>query len=82
MKEDITKSFYHNLEHRMSLKISPTPNITTIVTGHGNINTYLHKFNIIKNPGCPCNKGNQTVNHKIYSCGPYKQERNSLKTVI
>jgi hypothetical protein len=56
-----TKSFYPNIEHRMALKVSPTPNFTTIVTGHGKINSYLHKFKIIENPVCPCNKGDQTV---------------------
>jgi ribonuclease HI len=80
-KGAITKYFYPNLEHRMTLKISPTPNFTSIVTGHGNINSYLHKFNIIENPGCPCNK-DQTVDHIIYSCGLQEQERNSLKAAI
>jgi hypothetical protein len=66
----------------MTLKMSPTPNFTTIVTGHSNINSYIHKFNIKENPGCPCNKGDQTVDHIIYSCGLHEQERNSLKAAI
>jgi hypothetical protein len=77
-----TKSFYPNIEHRMTLKVSPTPNFTTTVTGHGNINSYLHKFKIIENPGCPCNKGDQTVDHIIYSCGLHEQERERLETAI
>ena len=63
-----TKSFFPNLEHRMALKISPTPNFTTITTGHGNINSYLHKFKTIGNPACLCNKGDQTADHIIYNC--------------
>ena len=66
----------------MTLKVSPTPNFTTIVTGHGNINSYLHKFKIIENPGCPCNKGDHTVDHIIYSCGLHEQERGRLKAAI
>jgi hypothetical protein len=63
----------------MTLKVSPTPNFTTLVTGHGNINSYLYKFKIAENPGCPCNKGDQTVDHIIYSCRLHKQERKRLK---
>jgi hypothetical protein len=61
----------------MTLKVIPTPNFTTIVTGHGNINSYLHKFKITENPGC--NKGDQTVDHIIYSCELHEQERKTLK---
>ena len=71
-----------NIEQRMMLKVSPTPNFTTILTGHCNINSYLHKFNIIENPMCPCNKGDQTVDHIIYSCRLHKKERNRLKAAI
>ena len=39
-----TKSFYPNIEQRTMLKVSPTLNFTTILTGHGNINSYLHKL--------------------------------------
>jgi len=77
-----TKSFYPNIEQRMMLKVRPTPNFTTILTGHGNINSYLYKFNIIENPVCPCNKGDQTVDHIIYSCGLHEKERNRLKAAI
>jgi hypothetical protein len=66
----------------MTLKDSSTPNFTTILTGHDNINSYLHKFNIIENPGCPCNKGDQTVDHIIYSCKLHEKERNRLKAAI
>ena len=68
-----------NIEHRLTLRVSPSPNFTTLLTGHGNINSYLHKFKITENPGCPCNKGNQTVDHIIYSCGLHEQERKRLK---
>ena len=66
----------------MALKINPTPNFTTIITGHGNINTYLHKFRIIGNPACPCNKGDQMVDHIIYNCLLHEQEREKLKAAI
>jgi len=64
------------------LKISPTPNFTTIVTGHGKINSYLHRFKIIENPVYPCNREDQTVDHIIYRCELHEQERNRLKADI
>jgi hypothetical protein len=67
---------------RLKLPINPTPNFTAIVTGHGNIKTYIHKYNIIENPKCSCNKGEPTVDHIIYSCNLQEQERERLKTVI
>ena len=66
----------------MKLRINPTPNFTAIVTGHGNVKTYLYKFNIIENPKYTCDKGEQTVDHIIYSCSLQEQERDRLKAVI
>jgi len=62
------KSFFPNIEDRLQLRINPTPNFIAKVTGHGNIKTYLHKLKIIENSKCPCNKGDQTMDHSIYSC--------------
>ena len=81
-KGGTTKSFYPNIELRLTLKISPTPNFTTIVTGHGKINSYLHRFKIIENPVYPCNREDQTVDHIIYRCELHEQERNRLKADI
>jgi hypothetical protein len=83
-KGGTTRSFYPNIhvEHRLTLKISPTPNFTTIVTGHRKINSYLHRFKIIEKPECPCNREDQTVDHIIYRCELHEQERNRLKADI
>jgi len=81
-KGGTTKSFYHNIEHRLTLKISPTPTFTSIVTGHEIINSYLHRFKKIDNTVCPCNREYQTVDHIIYRCVLHEQERNRLKSDI
>ena len=81
-KGGITKSFYPHIEHRLTLKISPTPNFNTIVTGHGKINSYLRRFKIIENPECPCNRQDQTVDLIIYRCVLHEQEKNILKADI
>jgi hypothetical protein len=76
-----TKSFPF-IADRLKLRINPTPNFTTLVTGHGNIKSYLHKYNIIENPKFSCNKGEQTVDHIIYNCSLHEQERERLKALI
>jgi len=78
----ITKSFFPIIVGRLKLRINPTPNFTALVTGHGNITSYLHKYNIIENLKCSCNKGEQTMDHIIYSCNLQEQERDRLKAVI
>jgi hypothetical protein len=77
-----TKSFFPIIVDRLKLRINPTSNITAIATGHGNIKTYLHKYKILENPKCSCNKGEQMVDHIIYSCNLQEQERDKLKAVI
>ena len=74
-----TKPFFPNTENRLQLRINPIPNFTAIVMGYGNLKTYLHKFETIDNPTCPCNKGDQKVDHIIYSCKLQEQERDRVK---
>lgn len=81
-KGSTTKQFFPNIEDRLRIRITPTPNFTAVITGHGNLKNYLHKFKIIDNPQCNCNKGEQTVDHIIYECELQEQERNKMKTVI
>jgi hypothetical protein len=64
-KEAITNSFFPKKTDRLKLKINVTPNFTAIVTGHGNIKTYLSKYKIIESPMCSCEEGVQTVDHII-----------------
>jgi hypothetical protein len=64
----------------VNLKLSP--NVTTIMTGHGNIRSYLHRIKIIGSPECPCNHGIQTVEHLIFQCKRLKKERAILKSSV
>ena len=55
MKGVITKEFFPSVERRLTVILNLTPKVTTIMTGHGNIRSYLHRLKIIGNPECPCN---------------------------
>ena len=53
-----------------------------MVTGHGNIKSYLYKYKIIDSPMCPCKIGKQTTDHILYDCEIVNQERDKLKAEI
>jgi len=53
-----------------------------MVTGHGNIKSYLYKYKIIVSPMCPCEIGEQTTDHILYDCELVKQETDKLKAGI
>jgi hypothetical protein len=62
----------------LTTNIKLISNITAIVTVHGKTKAYLQRFKIIKSPECPCNGGNQTVDHLIYDCTKLQSEREKL----
>jgi len=53
-----------------------------MVTGHGNIKSYLYKYKILDSPMCPCKLGEQTTDHILYDCDLVKRERDKLKAEI
>jgi hypothetical protein len=81
-KGAITKSFFPKIAERLKLKVKVTANFTTIVTGHGNIKSYLRKYKILDSPMCSCKSGEQTVDHIIFECKLLQQERERLKSTV
>jgi hypothetical protein len=60
------------------MKIKITPIFTTMITGHGNLKSYLHRFKIIESPACLCGKAEQTIEHLIFGCELLRKERDKL----
>jgi len=52
-----TTLFVIDIEGRIKMKLNHTGNLTTILTGHGNIKAYLNRFQISDDSMCPCGKG-------------------------
>jgi hypothetical protein len=73
-----TKQFFPIIKDRLTTKINLTPNFTATVTAHGKTKAYLHRFKIIDSPECPCDGGNQTVDHILYGCIKLQREREQL----
>jgi len=52
-----TKLYFSKVADRLKLEINVSPNLTMMVTGHGNIKLYLYKYKIIDSSICPCKTG-------------------------
>jgi len=63
-------------------KIPVFPEFTTMVTGHGKLRSYLHRFRLTDNPICPCKEEEdgeeQTTDHLIFQCEKLRNQRNEM----
>jgi len=53
-----------------------------MVTGHGNIRSYLHRIKIIETPIYPCDTTDQTMDHLLSECELLNRERDNLKSAV
>jgi hypothetical protein len=81
-KGKITKEYFPVVAFTLNMKINITQNFTTMVTRHGNIRSYLHRFKIIDTPMCPCGTSDQTADHLLFECELLKKERDNLRHAI
>jgi hypothetical protein len=81
-KGKITKQYFPIVADRLNIKINITHNFTFIVTGHGNIISYLHRFKILETPTSPCGTEKQTIDHLLYECKLLNKERDSLISAV
>ena len=70
------ESFFPISEQQATAKFPIFPELTTILTGHGKISSYLYRFGLIDNPMCPCEEEEQTVDHLIFKCKKLSNKRN------
>ena len=81
-KAAITKEFFPNVRDRLKMNICINPNFTAMVTGHGRTRAYLHRFRLIDNATCPCDKEDQTVDHLINQCTLLHTNREILRRTV
>ncbi|KAJ4431791.1 hypothetical protein ANN_20396 [Periplaneta americana] len=77
-----TRRYFPQVSQRLALHIPVSAGLTTMLTGHGRINAYYHRFRIIQDPTCSCNNGEETVDHILLECTKYNKPRNKLKMII
>jgi hypothetical protein len=81
-KGKITKDMFPIVAERLKIKITPTHKLTTMLTGHGNVNAYLHRFKISNSPTCPCGDTDQTIDHLLYECDLLTTQTHILRSRI
>ena len=81
-KGKITKEYFPLVADRLNTRINITHNFTSMVTGHGNIRSYLHQFKITDTTTCPCGTKDQTIDHLLYECELLNKEKDSLKSSV
>jgi hypothetical protein len=54
-------------------------NLSAIVTGHGKLRSYFHRFKIIDDPTCLCKKSSQTTDHLLWECELLRKQRQVLR---
>ena len=77
-----TKQYFPIITERLKIQINLTSELTTMLTGHGKLRAYYHRFNIIDDPTCICGGGSQTAHHLLYDCQLYSKERMQLRDII
>jgi len=75
--------FFQSVRNRLRQKIPILPEFATMVTGHGKLRSYLHRFGLTDNPICPCEEKEeeveeQTPDHLIFQCKKLRNQRNEL----
>ena len=77
-----TNEYFPNVAERLQENINLTQNFTTLVTGHVNLKSYLHRFKIIESQYCPCGNGNQTTEHVLFDCRILQEDRERLLAAV
>jgi len=81
-KGETTKSFFPNIGECKSKRLQMGINLSMIVTGHGPLRSYYHRFKIKGDPECVCRMGPQTTDHLIWECAHLLKQRETLKNRI
>jgi ribonuclease HI len=78
-KASQTKMFFPTISDRLSVKcFRPNHVITQYVSGHGDFNSYLKRFNRSDSELCDCGQAVGTPLHAIYDCVLFNNERHQL----
>jgi len=79
-KGAVTKAFFPSVRNRLRQKIPIFPEFATMVTGHGKLRSYHHRFELTDNLMCPCEEevDEQTTDHLIFQCKKLHNQRNEM----
>jgi hypothetical protein len=81
-KGEITKEYLPVVADRLNMKINIIQNFISMVTGHGNIKSCLHRFKIIETLSGPCGTKDQSIDHLLFECELPHNERDILISTV
>jgi hypothetical protein len=81
-KGELTKTSFPTEKDRISKILQMRINLSTIVTGHGKLRSYFHRFKIIDDPTCLCKKSPQTADYLLWECELLRKQRQVLRNSI
>ena len=76
-KGKITKSFFLVIGDWKLKRLQMGIKLPTLVTGHGTLRLYYHRFKIIDDPECVYKMGPQTTDHLIWECEQLRKQGDS-----
>jgi len=76
------KIIFPDIGERKSKRLQTGIKISTIVTGHGTLRSYYHRFKIKVDAECVCRMGPQTTDHLIWECAHLLKQKETLKNRI
>jgi hypothetical protein len=81
--EGLTKTFFSTVKDRLSKRLQLCINLSTVVTVlHGKLRSYFHKFKIVGDLTCLCNKISQTTDHLLWKCELLRKQRQVIRNSI
>jgi hypothetical protein len=81
-KGELTKAFFPTVKDRISKRLPVCINLSMIVTGHGKLRSYVHRFKIIDDPTYRCKKSSQPADHLLWECELLRKQRQVLRNSI
>jgi hypothetical protein len=79
VKGAVTKAFFPSVRNRLRQELPVYPEFTLMVTGHGKLRTFFHRFGTADNPTCPCEEAeDQTTDHLIFRCKKLSYQRTDI----
>ena len=66
------------MKKRLTQKIPIFPELTTLLSGHGNMKSYLYRLGLIDKRMCPCEEEEVTVDHLIFKCKKLHNKREEM----
>ena len=81
-KGAIIKPFFPVIRDQQSKRLQMGIKQSTIVTGHGTLRSYHHRFKIIYEPKCVFKMSPHTSHHLLWECELLRKQRQVLKNRI